>query len=156
MLTDCLKDYGIDEKILGITCDNALNNDTLLESVEMSLNSQCGKDSRIRCFAHVLNLVVKAIISPFTRKLNTSEIGDVDDDIPNSDNDLVETEDEDEIDDEIDSPEGEDYKLDPDAAAADEDDIDKVIAEVQKEHALSGQERREGHTTVTKPKFWAS
>ncbi|KAH8109049.1 hypothetical protein DFH11DRAFT_1516039, partial [Phellopilus nigrolimitatus] len=48
--------------ILGIVCDNASNNDTLISQLELALNGQNGVHTRIRCFAHILNLVVKVRI----------------------------------------------------------------------------------------------
>ncbi|KLO06392.1 hypothetical protein SCHPADRAFT_838139, partial [Schizopora paradoxa] len=45
--------------VLGIVCDNASNNDTMLRHLEVELEGQVGCKTCIRCFAHVLNLVVK-------------------------------------------------------------------------------------------------
>lgn len=42
------------------------------------------------------------------------------------------------------------YELDQDAATADEEDIDKIIADVDHEHALSDNQRKEGCFAVTK------
>jgi hypothetical protein len=49
----------IDDKILGLTLDNASNNNTLVEELEDLLEGYEGSSTRIRCFAHILNLVVK-------------------------------------------------------------------------------------------------
>jgi hypothetical protein len=43
--------------------DNASNNNTLVEKLEDLLNGFKGSVSQIRCFAHILNLVVKVSIS---------------------------------------------------------------------------------------------
>lgn len=52
-------------QVLGIVCDNAANNDTLLEHMEeLTVGPVCA-ETRVRCFAHVLNLVVKATLSVF-------------------------------------------------------------------------------------------
>ncbi|GJF00030.1 hypothetical protein PsYK624_163070 [Phanerochaete sordida] len=67
-LTACLKAYGIEDKILGITADNASNNMTMVAELETSLSGINSRQTRVRCFAHILNLVVKAIISPFMKK----------------------------------------------------------------------------------------
>lgn len=50
-------------KILGLTADNASNNNTLVDELEDLLDGFQGSVSRIRCFAHILNLVVKVSIS---------------------------------------------------------------------------------------------
>ncbi|KAH8109784.1 hypothetical protein DFH11DRAFT_1515225, partial [Phellopilus nigrolimitatus] len=55
-------------QILGVVCDNASNNDTLISELELALDSHNGSHTRIRCFAHVLNLVVK--VSRFFTHLN--------------------------------------------------------------------------------------
>ncbi len=44
---------------LGVVCDNASNNNTMMAHLEAELGGQVGVRTRIRCFAHVLNLVVK-------------------------------------------------------------------------------------------------
>ncbi|OJT07830.1 hypothetical protein TRAPUB_1276 [Trametes pubescens] len=63
--TDVLKEFGIAEKMMGITCDNASNNDTMVEELKDLLPGFPGNDYRVRCFAHVLNLVVKSLIKHF-------------------------------------------------------------------------------------------
>ena len=55
--------YGIDKKILAITCDNASNNDTLVTELELSGGANSER-TRVRCFAHVWNLVVKVSTHP--------------------------------------------------------------------------------------------
>ncbi len=50
--------YANYEQILGITADNASNNDTLVADLE-SLGGANGVHTRVRCFAHILSLVVK-------------------------------------------------------------------------------------------------
>lgn len=47
------------KQILGIVCDNASNNDTLMTNLEFDLGEHVGPLTRIRCFAHIINLVVK-------------------------------------------------------------------------------------------------
>ncbi|THH15466.1 hypothetical protein EUX98_g9461 [Antrodiella citrinella] len=64
-LAACLKAYGIEKKILGITGDNATNNDTLVAELELLLPNWYSMLARIRCLAHILNLIVKAILSLF-------------------------------------------------------------------------------------------
>jgi hypothetical protein len=74
-----LKTLNIRQKLIAITADNASNNDTLCRHLfnrlsrhfdsydsEVQYNEGTmrfkGEESRIRCFAHILNLVVKAIL----------------------------------------------------------------------------------------------
>jgi len=41
------------------TVDNASNNDTLVDELSILIPSFGGREYRVRCFAHILNLVVK-------------------------------------------------------------------------------------------------
>jgi hypothetical protein len=52
-------------QILSITCDNASNNDTMIEELANLLDDFPGPANQTRCFTHVLNLVVKSIIRQF-------------------------------------------------------------------------------------------
>jgi hypothetical protein len=54
-----------DVQILSITCDNASNNDTMIEELANLLDDFPGPANQTRCFTHVLNLVVKSIIRQF-------------------------------------------------------------------------------------------
>ncbi|PPR06686.1 LOW QUALITY PROTEIN: hypothetical protein CVT26_001472 [Gymnopilus dilepis] len=53
-----LEDFGIEHKILSVTCDNASNNDTMVTEMHERITS-FNKVNRTRCFLHVLNLVAK-------------------------------------------------------------------------------------------------
>ncbi len=46
-------------QILGVTADNAANNGTMLDVLSTLLPKFRGREVHVRCFAHVLNLVVK-------------------------------------------------------------------------------------------------
>lgn len=64
---DVLLDYGIVEKLLSVTTDNATNMDTLFDELEI-LAAQYGitfdsKKFRVRCFAHIMNLSSKDMIN---------------------------------------------------------------------------------------------
>ena len=76
-LSQCLHAYGIQDKVrhsimfcpetndfqtLGLVLDNASNNDTLIQELPDLISNCQGSLTRIRCFAHVLNLVVKVYI----------------------------------------------------------------------------------------------
>ena len=52
-------------QILSITCDNATNNDAMIEELANLLDDFPGPANQTRCFTHVLNLVVKSIIRQF-------------------------------------------------------------------------------------------
>ncbi|KAF8219718.1 hypothetical protein L208DRAFT_1157969, partial [Tricholoma matsutake] len=53
--TQVLHNFGIDHKVLSVTCNNASNNDTMISELDtmltefLSINCTC-------CFAHILNL----------------------------------------------------------------------------------------------------
>ncbi|OJT15390.1 Zinc finger BED domain-containing protein RICESLEEPER 3 [Trametes pubescens] len=70
---DCLTEFRIQEKILGVTCDNASNNDTMLAKMMDLLPNFSGELARVRCFAHVLNLVAKSLISEFDARVERNE-----------------------------------------------------------------------------------
>jgi hypothetical protein len=55
----------VDTQILSITCDNASNNDTMIDELADLLDDFPGPANQTRCFTHVLNLVVKSIIRQF-------------------------------------------------------------------------------------------
>jgi hypothetical protein len=50
-------------QILAFTADNASNNNTLVDELEDLLDGFQGSLTRVRCFAHILNLVVKVFNS---------------------------------------------------------------------------------------------
>ena len=52
-------------QILSITCDNATNNDKMIDELELLLEDFPGTANRARCFTHILNLVVKSIMKQF-------------------------------------------------------------------------------------------
>jgi hypothetical protein len=52
-------------QILAITTDNVSNNNTLIDELGDLLEGFQGSLTRVRCFAHILNLVVKVGVVPF-------------------------------------------------------------------------------------------
>ena len=52
-------------QILSITCDNATNNDTMVDKLEGLVSGFDGATNRTRCFAHIINLIAKTIIRQF-------------------------------------------------------------------------------------------
>jgi hypothetical protein len=65
-------------QILSITCDNASNNDTMIEELGDLVDAFPGEASRTRCFAHIINLIAKSIIKQFD--IPKARTGDVSDD----------------------------------------------------------------------------
>ena len=51
--------------MLSITCDNASNNDKMIEHLSTLIESFPGAANQTRCFAHILNLVAKSILCQF-------------------------------------------------------------------------------------------
>ncbi|PBK85234.1 hypothetical protein ARMGADRAFT_876057, partial [Armillaria gallica] len=54
-------------QVLSITCDNASNNDTMIEALGDSDNVPLfsGQASRTRCVAHIVNLMAKSLLKQF-------------------------------------------------------------------------------------------
>jgi hypothetical protein len=69
---EVLKDFGIEHKILSVTCDNASNNDTMATELEYML-TKFSPVNRTRCFAHILNLVAKSLLKQFDVKKDDKE-----------------------------------------------------------------------------------
>jgi len=72
-----LEDFGIAERMLAHTADNATNNDSMLDCLEVQYgeDSLAGRQTQVRCFAHILNLVYMVrlfcIVSAATLMLTT-------------------------------------------------------------------------------------
>lgn len=64
-------------QVLGVTCDNASNNDAMIKHLTELLPDFDGAPNRVRCFAHVLNLVAKSLIRQFDADLDkeAAELG---------------------------------------------------------------------------------
>lgn len=79
-ISECLHEYGIQDKvsvysctkvakltlrpqILAFTADNTSNNNTLIDELGDLLDGFQGSLTRVRCFAHILNLMVKVCIT---------------------------------------------------------------------------------------------
>ncbi|KAI0739256.1 hypothetical protein C8Q80DRAFT_1112226, partial [Daedaleopsis nitida] len=50
---------------LGITCNNASNNNTMIDSLAVRLPDHDGQQGRVQCFLHILNLVAKSLLQQF-------------------------------------------------------------------------------------------
>ncbi|KLO09607.1 hypothetical protein SCHPADRAFT_798112, partial [Schizopora paradoxa] len=49
-LVGCLKEFGIKNKVLSVVADNASNNDTMMDQLEIEIGRQLGVQTRTRCF----------------------------------------------------------------------------------------------------------
>ncbi|EIW51357.1 uncharacterized protein TRAVEDRAFT_104831, partial [Trametes versicolor FP-101664 SS1] len=52
-------------QMLGVACDNASPNDVMVDILGDHLDAFEGSLGRVRCFAHVINLVVKTLLRQF-------------------------------------------------------------------------------------------
>ena len=68
-------------QMLGVTCDNASNNDTMVDEMARRIAVFEGTFSRVRCFAHVVNLVVKSLLRQFDVRETKDADGLVDEDV---------------------------------------------------------------------------
>jgi hypothetical protein len=55
----------ISNQCLGITCDNASNNDSMIDELVDLLPNFPGAANRCRCFLHIVNLVAKTLLKQF-------------------------------------------------------------------------------------------
>ena len=76
---EVLCDFGIYHKILSVTCDNASNNDTMINKMDMML-TWFSSVNCTHCFAHILNLVTKSLLKQFDVKQDEKKDGDLNDD----------------------------------------------------------------------------
>ena len=60
-----LRLYLFRHQILSVTCDNASNNDTMIEELASLIDHFPGDANHTRCFLHIINLVVKSILRQF-------------------------------------------------------------------------------------------
>ena len=52
-------------QILGVTADNTLNNDKMIERLAELIDNFPGTTNQTRCFTHILNLVAKSVLRQF-------------------------------------------------------------------------------------------
>ncbi|KAG2739687.1 hypothetical protein P692DRAFT_20645156, partial [Suillus brevipes Sb2] len=60
-----LKEFGILEKMLSVTCDNVSNNNVMVDELEILVPEFAGEASHTRRFLHTVNLVAKSLIREF-------------------------------------------------------------------------------------------
>ncbi len=66
---------------MNVTCDNAANNDTMIDHLGVLVPTFQGGFHRTRCFAHIVNLVVKSLIRQFDAKKGTQAEAELDEDV---------------------------------------------------------------------------
>jgi hypothetical protein len=82
VLNEVINNYSLENKISAFQTDNASNNDSALEALAISLPGAFDtKQSRLRCFGHIVNLVVKALLfgtasTSLQQELSTVEAGE--------------------------------------------------------------------------------
>src|ERR1700733_4848515 len=67
VFVDILKEFEIEHKILSITCDNASNNDTMVEEMAKTLTA-FSEVNHTCCFAYIINLIAKSLLKQFDLK----------------------------------------------------------------------------------------
>ncbi|KAI7963940.1 hypothetical protein MJO29_004367 [Puccinia striiformis f. sp. tritici] len=72
--------FGVQDKICGIVTDNASNNSSMVAELKKFKWPRFKGDPHwIRCFAHILNLIVQSILRPFGKVVKKSiDTGDLD------------------------------------------------------------------------------
>jgi hypothetical protein len=71
-----LRLFGIDDKILAVTADNASSNDTMVENMALDLLVFPGKEHFVRCFNHTVNLIGKSLLKLFDRPKKAADGSD--------------------------------------------------------------------------------
>jgi hypothetical protein len=90
ILSRILEDYGLEDRVFGLTTDNASNNDTLAENLENEITRPIANNltaqvrdvakewnaeqMHVPCMAHVVQLVVKAFINGIKASATNDEI----------------------------------------------------------------------------------
>ncbi|KAK2464100.1 hypothetical protein APHAL10511_003887 [Amanita phalloides] len=72
-ITKILQDFQISDKILSITCDNALANTTMIDELQDMLPEFGRQATHTQCFLHTTNLIMKALLSQFDVKKNVKK-----------------------------------------------------------------------------------
>lgn len=80
--SNTLKKYGIEDKLQSITLDNASVNTKLVEELSHMMINFNSEDQHYKCYAHVLNLGVQAM-------LKVLKIDDIPEDIEDDDNQVL-------------------------------------------------------------------
>ncbi|XP_033220572.1 uncharacterized protein LOC117175112 isoform X1 [Belonocnema kinseyi] len=81
LVMKCLEDYGLCGKVQSITVDNTAANTTLMSQLSHLLQSVHGEnfdsiDQYFRCFAHILNLGVQALLEVIGEGAKAADLND--------------------------------------------------------------------------------
>ena len=74
-----LQEFKIGGKILLVTCDNASNNNMMVEELK-DKHTKFSTVNHMHCFTHILNLVAKSLLNQFDVKPSKKNDEDLDDD----------------------------------------------------------------------------
>lgn len=80
VLEEVITTYGIRGKVSAFQMDNATNNDTALDALASKMPGVDRKQSRLRCFGHIINLVVKALLFGSSSASLQQQLGEAGDD----------------------------------------------------------------------------
>lgn len=142
-----LNEFGIKDQIIAVVADGAPNNDTMCDNLADHLANFSGRDSKVTCFAHVLNLIVGCLLKPFTNKAASKAKVKVKKAKKAKPKTTAPTppEEEDEDDDDLESFEPEDLDEialhDLDKLAFEEDEAQALVAAVLEEMELASEEQ---------------
>jgi hypothetical protein len=76
-MIEVLEDFGIADRLLGVTADNASNNSTMLQEIQNYYNEKYPESgfsvewNQVECMAHVLNLGAQQILQNFKQSVDT-------------------------------------------------------------------------------------
>jgi hypothetical protein len=79
VLKKVIRKYKIKDKVTAFQMDNASNNDTALDALAISIPSVDRKQSRLRCFGYIINLVVRALLFSNNSSALQDQLGEVGD-----------------------------------------------------------------------------
>lgn len=112
----------------------------MMQHLEEEIGGQLGVQTRIRCLAHILNLVVKAMLVPFTKATKSGD-----------DNNENEEEEDDDDDDEFSDTENEEEnKVEQEREDFDDDEVQKAMEEVSKKFKMSSADAKAAKSSLTK------
>ncbi|KAJ3553815.1 hypothetical protein NP233_g12561 [Leucocoprinus birnbaumii] len=57
--------FNVTEKLLAVACDNASNNDMMLDELDDQWETFSQEEARVHCFCHILDLIAKSVICQF-------------------------------------------------------------------------------------------
>ncbi|KAF9225171.1 hypothetical protein BS17DRAFT_700379, partial [Gyrodon lividus] len=69
-----LEEFGLTDKILAMECNNAANNNVIVEELSKLAPEFAGSASHTCCFLHIVNLISKSLIHQFNmKKMSTDQ-----------------------------------------------------------------------------------